>query len=91
MSFYTILRSCDTPYIHLIYHHNLISLCATYLISCCRVPYPNIFGGVTAFTSKQFIKVNGFSNEFYGWGGEDDDMYQRQVSIEVNAQCNIYI
>jgi len=43
----------------------------------CRVPYDNIFGGVTAFKQQHFETVNGFSNEFYGWGGEDDDMYNR--------------
>lgn len=41
------------------------------------VPYPGIFGGVTAFTGELFEHVNGFSNQFYGWGGEDDDMYSR--------------
>ncbi|KAH9418066.1 Beta-1,4-galactosyltransferase 3, partial [Dermatophagoides pteronyssinus] len=42
-----------------------------------RLPYKDIFGGVSALTKDQFIKVNGFSNEFWGWGGEDDDMSNR--------------
>lgn len=28
-------------------------------------------------TSELFEKVNGYSNLFYGWGGEDDDLYFR--------------
>ncbi len=30
-----------------------------------------------SFTQEQFEKINGYSNEFYGWGGEDDDLYRR--------------
>lgn len=37
-----------------------------------RMPYENYFGGVTLFTKEVFNSVNGFSNEFFGWGGEDD-------------------
>ena len=33
-----------------------------------------------AFTPEQFDKVNGYSNEYWGWGCEDDDMYIRVVS-----------
>lgn len=28
-------------------------------------------------TSQHFTKVNGYSNMFYGWGGEDDDLFFR--------------
>ncbi|CAH8648891.1 unnamed protein product [Schistosoma curassoni] len=44
-----------------------------------RLPYLTIFGGAVAFTKKQFEKVGGFSNMYFGWGGEDDDLYARVV------------
>jgi hypothetical protein len=42
--------------------------------------YSTLFGGITIFTKEQFWKINGFSNEYWGWGGEDDDLYKRVVS-----------
>ncbi|XP_037945433.1 beta-1,4-N-acetylgalactosaminyltransferase bre-4 isoform X2 [Teleopsis dalmanni] len=42
-----------------------------------RLPYRAIFGGVSAMTTEHFRKVNGFSNSYFGWGGEDDDMSNR--------------
>jgi len=45
-----------------------------------KTPWKGITGGVMAFTPEQFDKVNGYSNEYWGWGCEDDDMYIRVVS-----------
>jgi len=28
-------------------------------------------------TGEQIIQTNGYSNKFFGWGGEDDDMFNR--------------
>lgn len=39
-----------------------------------RLRYKGYFGGVTAMTKDQFHQVNGFSNTYWGWGGEDDDL-----------------
>ena len=42
-----------------------------------KLPYSTIFGGVAAMMSKHYKLVNGYSNKFWGWGGEDDDFYNR--------------
>jgi hypothetical protein len=38
---------------------------------------PSYFGGIVAFTSDMFTKINGYPNNFWGWGGEDDEIYKR--------------
>ncbi|XP_039753854.1 beta-1,4-N-acetylgalactosaminyltransferase bre-4-like [Pararge aegeria] len=39
--------------------------------------YETLVGGVLAITSDQYKQLNGFSNRFKGWGGEDDDFAGR--------------
>ena len=49
--------------------------------------FDSYFGGVTLFPSNIFEKVNGYSNDYWGWGYEDDDMLYRcdinNVSLDV--------
>lgn len=45
-----------------------------------NLPYYGLFGGAIAIQAEQFGHVNGFSNMYQGWGGEDDDMYARLVN-----------
>ncbi len=50
-----------------------------------KLPYQGYFGGVTLFDKHSFIKVNGYSNDYWGWGAEDDDVMFRCVAREVKA------
>ncbi|XP_074646324.1 beta-1,4-N-acetylgalactosaminyltransferase bre-4-like isoform X2 [Tubulanus polymorphus] len=42
-----------------------------------RLPYTDIFGGACTLSKVHFSKINGFSNKYWGWGGEDDDLAYR--------------
>ncbi|XP_069029510.1 beta-1,4-galactosyltransferase 1 isoform X2 [Embiotoca jacksoni] len=45
-----------------------------------RLPYNQYFGGVSSMSQEHFLKINGFPNNYWGWGGEDDDIYNRLAS-----------
>jgi len=42
---------------------------------------PKYFGGIVAFSEQHYRKINGFPNNFWGWGGEDDEMYRRVTEL----------
>ena len=42
-----------------------------------RYPYPNYIGGILTLSERDVRSSNGFPNNFWGWGGEDDEMFAR--------------
>ena len=39
--------------------------------------FQDYFGGVTQMNTSIFRQLNGYSNQYRGWGGEDDDFLKR--------------
>jgi hypothetical protein len=44
--------------------------------------FDQYFGGVTIFPEREFRRINGYSNKYWGWGFEDDDLFLR---CEING------
>ena len=42
-------------------------------------------GGIISFNKETYEKINGFPNNFYGWGGEDDAMYNRLATNSIDV------
>ena len=58
--------------------------------------YEFLVGGVLLLSFDMYKKINGFSNSYWGWGGEDDDLalrlIQRQMCIvRPSYELAIYI
>jgi hypothetical protein len=43
---------------------------------------PNYIGGVTAYSKTCFEQLNGYPNNFWGWGGEDDELCNRMKACK---------
>jgi hypothetical protein len=54
--------------------------------SFARYSSPHYFGGIHAMRGRVFTALNGFPNKFWGWGGEDDELYRRTVQAGVGIQ-----
>ncbi|XP_078471268.1 beta-1,4-galactosyltransferase 1-like [Lampetra fluviatilis] len=51
-----------------------------------HLPYETYFGGVVSMRIKHFEAINGFSNNYWGWGTEDDDLYKRVIFKGLNVE-----
>jgi hypothetical protein len=48
-----------------------------------KMPFPEYFGGVTLFNNEIFEEIGGYSNNFWGYGGEDNEMYYRIEALAI--------
>lgn len=39
--------------------------------------YKGYFGGIVSISNSDFEKLNGYPNDYWGWGGEDDELRRR--------------
>lgn len=80
---YMILHDVDfMPAINVDYSYTpqptlLATECSQFNYNHC---YPTFFGGVVGISKEHYELVNGFSNKFRGWGGEDDDLRRRCIT-----------
>lgn len=52
-----------------------------------HLKYADYFGGAVVFNKEQVEKTNGYSNDYWDWGMEDDDLFWRCV-LEGYADIN---
>lgn len=49
--------------------------------------YPNFIGGVMLLQNRDYETINGLSNQFWGWGREDDELFWR---LTTQHSCPAY-
>ena len=47
-----------------------------------RIKWPMLVGGVMVYRKTHYIQVNGYSNNYWGWGAEDDDMVNEILNLQ---------
>jgi hypothetical protein len=54
-----------------------------------NLSFDDYFGGVTMFSSDTFERINGYSNLYWGWGFEDDDLLFRVNQKDIPLDSKI--
>jgi len=50
-----------------------------------KYDYEDFLGGVEGFTEQDYRAINGYPNNFLGWGGEDDALYDRLAAEKITV------
>lgn len=50
-----------------------------------KLPYDSYVGGVLMLPVWHFVQLNGFSNHYWGWGREDDEMWLRIKAVDLHC------
>jgi predicted glycosyltransferase involved in capsule biosynthesis len=52
---------------------------AEFIFLCSKISYSlqGYFGGISVVNTDHVKLINGFSNQYWGWGGEDGDLLRR--------------
>ncbi len=58
-------------------------------ISGIYVPSCNTLGGIIKFKGSTFKKINGFTNNYWGWGSEDKNLQNRAEYFKIKITKNI--
>ncbi|XP_066999243.2 beta-1,4-galactosyltransferase 7 isoform X1 [Anabrus simplex] len=56
-----------------------------------RYHYPTFVGGILLIKREDFLRVNGMSNKYWGWGLEDDEFYVRLKEAGLNVSRPVSI
>ena len=96
---YAIRKNCDYVVFHDVdmlpvdvdYSYSDVPIhLATGFTNSDREIFDTYFGGVTLFPVDLFKKVNGYSNEYWGWGFEDDDLLMRLTEQHIFTDTTYY-
>ena len=64
----------------------ILNILFTYIYYCRPQRHSSFMnvGGIFGLTSSQMHHINGFSNLYWGWGGEDNDIWIRVIRANFN-------
>lgn len=81
-------EKCDYSFI------NGVARLSTYVSQFQYIERPEheIGGGITLIDKNSFLKINGYSNKYWGWGAEDDDFSVRirRENISIHKRYGRY-